>query len=68
LFSDIKNHGLHKFVRKIAPDDLEAQVKALKDLQQQPAFVEGRRLNNLRKKRRTKSNWFKTVFSFFRRK
>jgi hypothetical protein len=39
LLHEAKTGVLHTFVRKSEPDDLEAQVKALKAIQQQPGFI-----------------------------
>jgi hypothetical protein len=39
LSHDAKTGVLSPFVRRAEPDDLEAQVKALKAIQQQPGFI-----------------------------
>jgi len=39
LSQEAKTGVLRSFVRKAEPDDLEAQVKALKAIQQQPGFI-----------------------------
>jgi hypothetical protein len=39
LSHETKTGVLRTFVRRAEPDDLEAQVKALKAIQQQPGFI-----------------------------
>jgi len=39
-----KTSGLYTLVRKAETDDLEAQVKALQELQKQPSFLAGKQV------------------------
>jgi hypothetical protein len=39
LSHEAKTGVLRSFVRRAGPDDLEAQVKALKEIQRQPGFI-----------------------------
>ena len=41
MSNEIKRGGLYPPIRKTESDDLQEQVKALKQLQNQPAFVAG---------------------------
>jgi hypothetical protein len=39
LSHEMKTGRLHTITRRAEPDDLEAQVRALKELQKQPGFI-----------------------------
>lgn len=58
---DVKNRvRTNTLIRRTEPDDIEAQIKALKHLQMQPAFMAGRK--PVRKKKDDQSwSWVRSV-------
>jgi len=46
LSDEVKRGGLHTLIRRAEPYDIEAQVKALKQLQKQPTFMARKPVSN----------------------
>jgi hypothetical protein len=70
LSHEIETDRLRTLMRRTEPDDLEAQVQALKELQQQPGFMAKRPVSkekDIGYFKAFKNKWAHLVRKFFRR-
>lgn len=65
---EIKRGRLKPLIRRAQPEDLQAQVRALKELQKQPAFIAGKAISKAKSQATFKKKFINIVLSIFRHK